>query len=332
MIHVERPQEPPSIPLYRRKTRTSEVNGVKVTPAQWETERAIRFFANPAHFADNQKLTDESFEFEVYRNKPLRRKLTGLFHSKCAYCESSLATVAPADIEHFRPKKKIKAGSQALMPGYYWLATEWHNLLLSCQFCNRTNYHQTPDQPSGQEINMGKVEQFPLSTEVGRVRSHTQDLADEEPYRLLLNPCTDDPEKHLLFRADGIVKARQLEGGGTSQMGQASIAVYALQRKGLVEAREERARDLIITLENLCDAAFNYRRAVTHADDEAKERSLRSLDRNAGRLRSYLEPKAPCLALVRQIIGDQDQQGEFETLKPLGIDPAEMVASSIGIQ
>jgi len=325
MIHIKRPQGPPGIPMYTRKSRTLESTGAKMTPHAWETEEAIRFCSNPLNYKDGKKLTTESFDFKVYRNKPLRKRLEDLFRGKCAYCDSTFAHVASGDIEHFRPKAEIDTGSEKLYPGYYWLATNWHNLLLSCQYCNRTNYHETPDLP-GEEVRMGKWDQFPVSNSNGRVRSHLQDIADEEPHRLLLNPCTDEPEEHLLFTQDGLVRARPLPAGGTSEKAEYSIAVYALRRKELVEEREKCANRLILVLEALGDAGYNYHSA---GDEEGRKRNMSALRRNFGGLRSYLEPKAPYLALVRQIIRDYDQTGKFDQVKLLGFDPMQMLVSSL---
>jgi hypothetical protein len=67
----------------------------------------------------------------------VKQQLAVLFHNKCAYCESNYAAVITGDVEHYRPKGRIKASDKkAIWPGYYWLALTWENLLTSCKICN----------------------------------------------------------------------------------------------------------------------------------------------------------------------------------------------------
>src|SRR5258708_1947390 len=75
----------------------------------------------------------------------LKWHLFELFHGKCAYCESKPQAVSTGDVEHYRPKAKVKEDSRH--PGYYWLAYDITNLLPSCESCNR---------------NFGKMSQFPV--------------------------------------------------------------------------------------------------------------------------------------------------------------------------
>jgi len=128
--------------------------------------------------------------------KPL---LLQRFHGKCAYCESQVETTAPADLENFRPKSR-----------YWWLTFEWNNLLIACQACNRA-----------------KADRFPLLDESKRAKKQG-DEKFEQP--LLLNPCEDEPFKHLLFNYDGQVYSE-------TQRGQATIDTLQLNRPHLVSAR-----------------------------------------------------------------------------------------------
>jgi uncharacterized protein (TIGR02646 family) len=92
-------------------------------------------------------------------------------HGKCCYCEAPLD--ANYEVEHWRPKS-----------GYYWLAYSWHNLLLSCGFCNKT-----------------KSNQFPIEDEAMRALNHHMPLDDERP--AILKPDGDiDPSSHIEFHGD----------------------------------------------------------------------------------------------------------------------------------
>jgi len=48
----------------------------------------------------------------------LKKYLQELFHSTCAYCESTITHTAFGDVEHYRPKGKVAEDPDH--PGYYW--------------------------------------------------------------------------------------------------------------------------------------------------------------------------------------------------------------------
>ena len=66
----------------------------------------------------------------------IKEKLQGLYHFKCAYCESR---VEQGQVEHYRPKSK-----------YYWLAYSWDNLLYGCPTCNQ--FKGTDFEILGEEV------------------------------------------------------------------------------------------------------------------------------------------------------------------------------------
>jgi hypothetical protein len=144
--------------------------------------------------------------------KDLKWHLFDLFHDKCAYCESKPQNVSKGDVEHYRPKGKVK--EDPYHPGYYWLAYDITNLLPSCPDCNQT---------------LGKMNQFPVE---GAHAHDPASLAAERP--LLLNPYNRDidPFEHIEFSEVGIAEAH-----GNSPYGRESARCYHLNRSGLGEAR-----------------------------------------------------------------------------------------------
>ncbi len=192
MIHVDRPANPPEIGVYVKKTVKALDGVTKVTKFEQELEKATVFFTDPAHYAGDKKRTKKKFTFTVFKDHDLVDELEKIFRGKCAYCESRFAHVTPKDIEHYRPKSAIDTGQAEVKPGYWWLGGEWANLLVSCPDCNRSRKHEVPGQAA--RVKLGKTTQFPLATEASRVRDHQQDaVAIEEPARLLLHPCIDQP-------------------------------------------------------------------------------------------------------------------------------------------
>ncbi|MFB9080585.1 hypothetical protein ACFFLS_20845 [Flavobacterium procerum] len=185
----------------------------------------------------------KNFNFTKYRSPEIKNALKAVFGRKCAYCESDYAKVSDGDVEHFRPKGRVE-GKKPETPGYYWLANDWDNLLISCQHCNQSRKNKTVDDQGqvleNDNISRGKLDQFPLRNPRKRVTSTRQRLDKEEPYRLLLNPCVDKPEEHFEYDEKyALIK-------GISDMGLKSIDVYVLQRRDLVKSRSDKLVILLV--------------------------------------------------------------------------------------
>jgi len=170
----------------------------------------------------------------LYKRKQIKNKyylsIGAAFHGKCAYCETRIVSDQYGDIEHYRPKNQVtdengdnievedNNGQTISHPGYYWLAYDWKNLLLSCELCNRPN-------PGNKSI--GKQNKFPLKGTFRAVSPGEE--VKEQP--LLINPLTENPEEHLKIN----VKTGIL---GGDERGQCCIRVFGLnEREGLLKAR-----------------------------------------------------------------------------------------------
>ena len=166
----------------------------------------------------NQGLVDFIFSGKIYGATDVRSALRKIHHGKCAFCESLLPQTTAGHVEHFRPKGEVQqdVGKPLMKPGYYWLAYDWSNLLLACEWCN----------------SRAKRRLFPLDDESKRCRSHRQKITRESP--LLLDPSKDEPTKHLTF-AEEYVLAK-----GGSRKGGKSIKVYRLDDPGLTEERRKK--------------------------------------------------------------------------------------------
>ncbi|MCP3976877.1 MAG: hypothetical protein GY720_20515 [bacterium] len=175
-----------------------------------------------------------------YNNPTVKTALEAMFHGKCAYCESIYTRVGPMDVEHYRPKGGVVIEGSVEAPGYYWLAASWDNLLPSCRDCNRNRRHLLLD---GSKEVAGKKNQFPISNTGPRRRWHTAKRwkagIEKEENPLLLNPCNDFPEKHLMFDDAGNVLPTQSRTGRESVKGKETIRVCALFRPNLIQARRD---------------------------------------------------------------------------------------------
>lgn len=196
--------------------------------------------------------SNEKLKFDAYSHKDVKGQLNELFGRKCAFCESILTGTQSGDVEHYRPKGKVIV--QALFgpvpapkPGYHWLAAKWSNLLISCADCNRPRTQ--PDYDEVERV-IGKANFFPLVSETNRAKGPAS-LAREEP--LLLHPCLDDPEKHLVFLDDGRVEPAQ-HGTVQSEKGRATIHYCGLARLELLQMRARHRRVVLAAIRHIVAA------------------------------------------------------------------------------
>lgn len=154
----------------------------------------------------------------VYAARDVKERLKADQMRKCAYCECRL-NGDYGHTEHYRPKNgyTTSEGAPLRTPGYYWLAYDWNNLLLSCSTCNSSC----------------KKNHFALADESARGIA-SRDTSRESP--LLINPAEDDPARHIVFH-DEIAVPRP-SGGGEDPRGRYTIDTMRLNsRPDLVENR-----------------------------------------------------------------------------------------------
>lgn len=203
MIYIQRSETPQVLDL-----ENSDSVGAK------EYEKVIEYF----------KYQDRDFTFEAY--KKVKDILKVMFNEKCAYCESDISPVSPGDIEHFRPKNAYQIAKEEGLnyPGYYWMAMDWNNLLLSCALCNRTY----------------KKNHFPLVNEANRKKRH-DDIVIEDP--LLINPCDENinPQDYINFTEEGLVSFTPDDDG----KGKKSIEIYGLANPKLTRKRKKLAKEIM---------------------------------------------------------------------------------------
>lgn len=212
------------------------------------------------------RLAKQKMTFQAYRAPDVRAQLHAIFGRKCAFCESLLAGTQSGDIEHYRPKGKVVIDpvpprtARITKDGYYWLAAKWHNLLISCADCNRPRTQLDHDDVARV---IGKSNYFPLGDE-GMRAAGPRGLQNEEP--LLLNPCVDDPNEHLMFLDDGRIQPAILN-GVESQKGKASIRYLGLGRLELLQMRARHRRTVMAAIRHTVSALEQGRDPGADLDD-----------------------------------------------------------------
>ncbi len=261
-----------------------KISVVPETDGEFETKDAIVFFSDSLNHHKTFKRIRKNgtsrteASYTTYADKTIKERLLIMFNGKCAYCESNVNATYFGDIEHFRPKGGY--GEPLVQPGYYWLASEWENLLYSCAFCNQTYTHKVLVNGKIVEIIQGKLNQFPLDDERRRIKiedgqKYFSDSANykiafdkEESVRLLLNPCIDNVEDHFKYIEEGVILAEDNLNTLDKKRADTSIKVYALQRVGLVQAREQKIIIIKAQIERIKEAIKNLNDHINNSNEE----------------------------------------------------------------
>lgn len=176
-----------------------------------------------------------------------KASLADAYYKRCAYCEDFAIGTASGDVEHYRPKKRIRRLNQdhvgkekehlinisgrkyidGCTTGYWWLAYDWNNYLLSCPPCNQK----------------WKSDLFPVKNDTNvTTRPLISNHHHEVP--LLINPTDTDPDEHLQFEENGMVI-------GLTDEGWTTIATLGLWRPSLVKKRADRLKSVELNIQSI---------------------------------------------------------------------------------
>jgi len=238
------------------------------------------------------------FTYSVYSDDTVKEALIKLFNKKCAYCETIVTTVYYGDVEHFRPKSQIAEAIPPIAPGYYWLGSDWDNLLFACKLCNSAKILKIYGSTVVEAL--GKMDQFPLYN-FNHIRDHTFGIASEEPHRLLINPCKEDPEILISYGSDGNILPKRSLTGFLRLKVDKSIRVYALQRMDLVDERKKLRLSIEMQQERVLDNTKNFLRFIDSNPELAAEFEASAL-REMRELKKYCDPKMPYSGMAREMV------------------------------
>jgi uncharacterized protein (TIGR02646 family) len=161
--------------------------------------------------ADERRQRRAPLNEDIFHDSELVREVQQLFRGKCAFCE---ALVPSPLIRHFRPLQFAEPTYGVDTTHYYaWLAFEWQNMLLVCDVCEKTKSTLFPMQRGGRSPYLARYD----------------DIREQE-YPLLLDPCADDPRRHMQFLSDGSCVHK-------TERGAATIHVLDLNRDDLLRSR-----------------------------------------------------------------------------------------------
>ena len=187
------------------------------TPSILSTKgKAARAALEQRYNAGEREFTSKDFYSDIYGDKEVKETLIAVQDYKCCFCESKIGHIAYGDVEHYRPKAGWVQDEEPInKPGYFWLAYDWDNLLLSCEKCNQRY----------------KRNYFPLANDA-RAFSHHNDIGAEEP--LFIHPGKEDAEALITFNEEVPVAVNG------NIRGTATIKRLGLDRELLNEQRREK--------------------------------------------------------------------------------------------
>lgn len=151
--------------------------------------------------------------------------LHDVFNGKCGYCEIRIESPEKGTIDRYRPNNGVRDKNEYHQDLYWWLTFEWDNLIYCCKDCNQY-----------------KANYFPITGK--RSLSSNDDLKLEKP--LLVNPCTDNPNKHFVFDYNGNM-------GWFTEMGEQTINLLRLNRSNLLDKRINTRIKITNIVQNLLD-------------------------------------------------------------------------------
>lgn len=276
-----------------------------------ELERAINYY-NIIPFPK------KAYKFTRYKAQEVCQALDEIYHQKCAYCESSYRALDARDVEHYRPKGGVKECKGH--PGYWWLAADWDNLLPSCPPCNQYRHQYLYKEGLSWEdlerihiiqpkVGVGKANSFPVKNQKWATKRE-ENYKKEIP--LLINPSFRNPDDHLEWVFDWNKEFRiweeskiaalvrpKLKRNKEDEFGKASIAIYGLNRVGLV--RERMAH--LNTIQMICAPVIDVISDLSHnLTSGRKHQLIERLKEYKTRLYCYTHSDKVYSGMVRSYI------------------------------
>ncbi|MCL0012289.1 AAA family ATPase [Providencia rettgeri] len=191
---------------------------------------------------NERRLSRPPINNEKIYSQEVLAALNDTFSNRCAWCETLLLH-EKGNVEHFRPKSNASGENEKSSVDHYgWLVYEWENLFLSCKQCNSAKMNKFP---------VGSLRAKPLST-----------WAEANIFEdvLLLNPCKDDPLKHISISYDGTLYP-------LTEKGEYTISIFNLNRTELIRRRE----NIVLMLLNLMSNKENITDFLKFSINEENE-------------------------------------------------------------
>lgn len=201
-------------------------------PIQWieQANEINELLVNANSIEERNDIIDKYDRF--WGRGDIKAWLIQQFDNKCWYTES-VEAVGSYHVDHYRPKGSVRDQENNHTEGYWWLAFNWKNYILS-----------------GQLINVKKRDLFPILGTRAKKSCTDDELCLESP--LIINPTTD--QAYLIsFQIDeGGCFAVEAEGidENENQIAVNTISILGLNRLPILNDSRRKTWDQCIELIN----------------------------------------------------------------------------------
>lgn len=270
-------------------------------PAGWR-EKASDLLKQLEEAPDATVRADIIGKNEIWAD--IKLQLKALNHRKCWYTDTN-QDGADVDIDHFRPKKRVKELVDRENPhtGYWWLTYVISNYRYSCIVANR----RRKDVEAGRTG--GKADHFPIWDEAHRANTPAAVYADEKP--LLIDPCVETDVKLIIYKEDGEAIPRfgdSVVHAYKNLKAAKSIELYSLNHSDFVNARIE-LRDKI---DELCGKAARHFNKLEDGDG-ANVEAYTGVIQELGELKSETkEHSSFCSAMIERFRHEEYMYALFD--------------------
>lgn len=223
----------------------------------------------------------QKFPFACYKNDEIKNQLKAIFKGKCGYCDSSMLHITFGDVDHFRPKSV-----------YWWMGCKWYNLILACDRCNR----------SGKKAHFPLKNDQPTQLEPGDDPAHERFKDEETNWRLLINPCIDQPETFFQYDYQANILPKNSLTQHQESMADKSIKIYGLQRPDLIAERRKHLILLLAQIDSTKNAIEDFKNAYSYTISVKAFFENRLRD-EIDKLLFYVKSDRQFLGQTRQILG-----------------------------
>lgn len=210
--------------------------GAIVRPNGWDA-RVATLLANLSGMpADDRSVYIDECREETWAHPDLLSALRELVGNKCWYSEVPLEGADP-NVDHFRPKGRVKEvdenlqPTKNLLPGYWWWAFDWRNFRLAAMHSNQRRVDLETDG--------GKADFFPVS---GARAVPGSDYAICVEDVIPIDPCKHTDVALLWFDADGTPTCsawKRTKSKEDEWRVKVSIWLYHLDKREIVSRRRE---------------------------------------------------------------------------------------------
>lgn len=237
-----------------------KVNITGSPPADWITEasRITQQLVDAGDIEAKQQIIETNKTF--WRDKRLTDWLLSQFNNKCWYTEA-VTNVASFHVDHFRPKGEVKNIDKSTEAGYWWLAFNWKNYILS-----------------GQLINTKKSSYFPL-VRGARAPANCPDCDLALETRILIDPRTNEA-RLISFESESSGCLATSAGGITVneiERVKHTIEIFGLNRLSLLnQARKQKWDSCIRNIKKFEGASNSTAQALAEVEKNGVIDSLKN--------------------------------------------------------